>query len=181
MTSTNLENIFYKKLELQGFHRIHQSWQWEVMAPCSQVHYYVISPWSCTYLWGVVVYIPNLQPPRRLTRIMKTISSRSLRDSRLIATLQHSYGSQQLNLNIQSSFVLGALFRLAKDFPSSPFIILMHFGGALSSVSVYTLIFFVLMPNCDPKLTPCKTIPKTLKKLVITMPTKNRWTMNGKP
>ena len=47
-------------------------------------------------------------------------------------------------------------------------------------MSVYTLIFFVLMPNCILEFRPCKTIPKPQKKLVIPKPTKKRQIMKAK-
>ena len=53
--------------------------------------------------------------------------------------------------------------RLAKDSPSSPFMVLMHFGDTPSSVSVYTMIFSIPMTNCNPKFKPYKTISKTPK------------------
>ena len=53
--------------------------------------------------------------------------------------------------------------RSTKDYPSSTFIVLMHFGDAPSLVSVDPLVFFIPMSNYNPKFKPCKIIPKTPK------------------
>ena len=53
---------------------------------------------------------------------------------------QHSYGSQKWKSNFKTFYFPTHTLRSAEDSPSSPFIFLMHFGDAPSSMSVYILI-----------------------------------------